>query len=332
MNETVNPTTGEVTNPQFYAALCDALAAACARVKAAPKDATNSFHHYNYASAECVIRTAREALAESGLSLGPVRAQVDRPGGDGPDILRRTIRITHRLGAYEDREFCWPIVPEKGRPYDKAFASADTTGLAYFLRDLLLMPRVDEGDNMDHNSRDRTRNEPEAGVSPVPKPGGPPPADETMTCPKCGSPMRKRNGKTGAFWGCTTYPQCKGTLPDGFKPRPETPPVSSPDSAEVAKAKREDAEAAMRVAGIEKDLWPVTPEPKRWGLLARCAAEAVRTGKAGEGWAFAPVGEWQIDGASKTLKQATDDELDKMIGYLAKFRDADAMTTGKGDF
>ena len=96
MNETVNPQTGEVTNPQCYAALCDALAAACARVKAAPKDATNSFHHYNYASAECVIRTARDALAESGLSLGPVRAQVDRPGGDGPDILRRTIRITHR--------------------------------------------------------------------------------------------------------------------------------------------------------------------------------------------------------------------------------------------
>lgn len=30
-------------------------------------------------------------------------------------------------------------------------------------------------------------------------------------CPKCGSPMRKRNGKFGEFWGCSTFPTCKGT-------------------------------------------------------------------------------------------------------------------------
>lgn len=35
-------------------------------------------------------------------------------------------------------------------------------------------------------------------------------------CPLCGSPMHKRKAKTGKnaghdFWGCTTYPTCKGT-------------------------------------------------------------------------------------------------------------------------
>lgn len=36
------------------------------------------------------------------------------------------------------------------------------------------------------------------------------PAGESA-CPQCGSPMVQRNGKYGAFWGCTRYPQCKGT-------------------------------------------------------------------------------------------------------------------------
>lgn len=36
-------------------------------------------------------------------------------------------------------------------------------------------------------------------------------------CPDCGSPMRERASKTdgGKFWGCTTYPACKKTLPHG---------------------------------------------------------------------------------------------------------------------
>lgn len=33
---------------------------------------------------------------------------------------------------------------------------------------------------------------------------------EIKKCPKCGSPMAKRTGKNGAFYGCTKYPQCDG--------------------------------------------------------------------------------------------------------------------------
>jgi DNA topoisomerase-3 len=32
-------------------------------------------------------------------------------------------------------------------------------------------------------------------------------------CPQCGAPMRQRSGKSGAFWSCSRYPDCKGTLP-----------------------------------------------------------------------------------------------------------------------
>ncbi|WP_419852287.1 DNA topoisomerase III [Actinobacillus pleuropneumoniae] len=33
---------------------------------------------------------------------------------------------------------------------------------------------------------------------------------EIKKCPKCGSPMTKRTGKNGVFWGCTKYPGCDG--------------------------------------------------------------------------------------------------------------------------
>ena len=34
-----------------------------------------------------------------------------------------------------------------------------------------------------------------------------------LKCPLCGSPMELRQGKFGRFYGCSRYPQCKGTLP-----------------------------------------------------------------------------------------------------------------------
>lgn len=32
-------------------------------------------------------------------------------------------------------------------------------------------------------------------------------------CPACGATTRQRNGKNGAFWSCSRYPDCKGTVP-----------------------------------------------------------------------------------------------------------------------
>ncbi len=48
----------------------------------------------------------------------------------------------------------WPIVPERGRPLDKAIASAKTSSLGYLLRDLMVAPRVLPGDDMDDSARD----------------------------------------------------------------------------------------------------------------------------------------------------------------------------------
>ena len=40
-------------------------------------------------------------------------------------------------------------------------------------------------------------------------------AKDAVACPACeGGVLRKRNGKNGAFWGCSRYPECKATAPD----------------------------------------------------------------------------------------------------------------------
>ena len=36
-------------------------------------------------------------------------------------------------------------------------------------------------------------------------------ATASKNCPKCGSPMVRRTGRYGAFYGCSTYPSCRGT-------------------------------------------------------------------------------------------------------------------------
>ncbi len=32
-------------------------------------------------------------------------------------------------------------------------------------------------------------------------------------CPRCGSPTKIRRGKSGEFFGCSRYPDCRGTTP-----------------------------------------------------------------------------------------------------------------------
>lgn len=52
-------------------------------------------------------------------------------------------------------------------------------------------------------------------VTPSPRLAPQPPrvttTSRTPTCPRCGSPMRRRSGRYGQFWGCSRYPGCKGT-------------------------------------------------------------------------------------------------------------------------
>ena len=55
---------------------------------------------------------------------------------------------------------------------------------------------------------------------PVAAPASGPEVAPSTSCPVCGAGMVKRTAKRGAnagaqFWGCSTYPSCKGTRPAG---------------------------------------------------------------------------------------------------------------------
>lgn len=144
------------TNPDPMARLYAALAKASGDARGVEKDSKNSFHKYSYASAESIIREAKDCLSRHGLALFPSRSDVEQRGEQL--VFRRTWTLAHEGGGTLTLEQVpWPIVPDKGRPIDKAVAGADTASLGYFLRDLLQIPRVDEGDDMDHDSRDRGR-------------------------------------------------------------------------------------------------------------------------------------------------------------------------------
>ena len=142
-------------NPAIYAALAKAQAIALA----VEKDARNQFHKYNYASAEALIHEAKAALSQCGLAVVPSVSNISDPteaqaksGAVG--VLTATWVVVHQDGGAMTVACHWPIIPEKGRPFDKALAAARTASLGYLLRDLLQLPRVEEGTDLDHDSRD----------------------------------------------------------------------------------------------------------------------------------------------------------------------------------
>lgn len=57
---------------------------------------------------------------------------------------------------------------------------------------------------------------------------------EIKRCPKCGSPMAKRNGKNGPFWGCTGYPNCQHIENIGAKKSPKAGQRKSASSKSVS--------------------------------------------------------------------------------------------------
>jgi len=87
--------------------------------------------------------------------------------------------VAHKDGGAFECATSTPAIEEKGRPRDKAVATALTYSLGYFLRGLLLLPRVDEATDVDrrddtkHDPRDRPAN---GAQRQAPPSASPPPA------------------------------------------------------------------------------------------------------------------------------------------------------------
>ena len=107
------------------------------------KGSNNSFHNYNYTSEKrcwlhvekLCIRQDWPALEKAGKLLATNTIQPLRWSNARCGYLK--------LEGILDSQFHYPICPGNGRPLDKAVSAALTTGLSYWLRDLLLLPRID---------------------------------------------------------------------------------------------------------------------------------------------------------------------------------------------
>lgn len=139
--------------------LYKALVKAQAEVPEPPKDGHNKFSNYDYTTAETMIRICKKTLGENGLALIPLGTEIGRieddSGMDKLYIFKRGYTLAHVSGENVKMTQSYPICPTKSNnwkpedprfamDYDKSTSAAATTTLAYFLRDLLLVPRADE--------------------------------------------------------------------------------------------------------------------------------------------------------------------------------------------
>lgn len=167
--------------------LAQSLAQARDKCKSATKDGYNEYHKYAYATADNVIGGASEAMAGSGLALVPVSEELAVLAGSPPIyVLNRTLLLSHSSGESIRIEVKgWPVVPERGRPLDKAFCVALTTSLAYKLRDLLQMPRGEDDDAAAQDDREtpvQSAPAPAKAIPPIPAPTERPPTVYDRAC------------------------------------------------------------------------------------------------------------------------------------------------------
>lgn len=151
------------------AALAGALVDAQGRVSRVAKDSTNTFHRYKYAAAEDMIDEARSALNAAGLALmshwkvdqsAYTERETRTDRGDKTIVIVGRVVVSYTLIHKSGQALRWitstPIIPENGRPEDKAEMAALTANLGYTLRQLLLIPRGDDDGNAVDQRDDRS--------------------------------------------------------------------------------------------------------------------------------------------------------------------------------
>lgn len=148
--------------PPSPATLSEAISLAQSFIGSVGKDSRNDFHKYDYVSAESMVSAARAALQRASVAVRRVGAiimptessdvRINRKTGEEVRMPVFNLRSIFRVGfgnEHEDTTFDWAVIPDAGRPLDKAAAGAMTTSLSYFLRDLLLVPRQDDDSTQD---------------------------------------------------------------------------------------------------------------------------------------------------------------------------------------
>jgi hypothetical protein len=127
-----------------WAGLIPHLLKAQIEVGAVAKASKNDFGNYKYASAEDMITASRNVLHKNGLIVTRNGWRIVNEVDTFAPLVEAVYVLAHCDGHNVACVTQYPICIGKGRPEDKALNASLTTGLSYFLRDLLLIPRCDE--------------------------------------------------------------------------------------------------------------------------------------------------------------------------------------------
>lgn len=142
---TQQPTDEVKAEQQSPASLLRSLFKAQKAIEPIVKDAENSHSRYRYVSAELIITESRAALLGAGLVARRASWSIEKDTFSGyAMVMMRFILTDVDTGEKIENDVCFPARERNGMPLDKAIAAALTGGFAYWLRDLLLIPRVDE--------------------------------------------------------------------------------------------------------------------------------------------------------------------------------------------
>ena len=127
-----------------HAALRVKLLAAQMLVRELPKDATNTYDGYAYTSADAIIAEARRVLNESHLIVRRHGWKIEPWLIDGFLCVRSHVVVEDPVGGGSlSASIPYPFTVKRGTQWDKALSAALTTSFAYWLRDLLAIPRTD---------------------------------------------------------------------------------------------------------------------------------------------------------------------------------------------
>lgn len=149
-------------------------------------------YSYNYSDLASVFSVIREPMAKNGLSI------VQLPFVDGSQVTVVTT-LLHESGEWIESE---PLV----MPLSDDLRGAQSIGSAItYARRYSLSCILGIATEVDDDANSASGNQAQIG-SRESDPNAP-------KCPDCGSPMKRRNGKRGPFYGCTKYPECTGLLP-----------------------------------------------------------------------------------------------------------------------
>ena len=127
------------------ASVWTALKTAQQSLEAVGKGSQNQYHGYNYTSAEDMLKACRRALHDAGL-VAIRKAWWIKEEGSSAMVESHFVVFAPGLEGDEntiEAVVVYPAIPGNGRPLDKAVSAALTTSFSYWLRDILMLPRVD---------------------------------------------------------------------------------------------------------------------------------------------------------------------------------------------